>query len=69
MKTNSDGAIVMNYTVHYPHNATLDTKLGLYYSRLQNGDSFVLHDLSIKAEPSSINLTKEIEIIEVHPIL
>ncbi len=56
MKTNSNGTIVMNYTVYYPRNATMDTKFGLYDSRFQNDNSFALHDLSIKAEPVSINL-------------
>jgi hypothetical protein len=56
MKTNSNGTIVMNYTVYYPHNSTINTKLGLYDNKLQNDDFFTLHDLSIKAEPASINL-------------
>src|SRR5579885_1657186 len=56
MKTNSTGTITIKYAVYYPQNDTFDTTFAVYDSRLQNTEPFTLKDLTINAEPKSINL-------------
>ena len=56
MKTNSNGTITIQYIEYYPHNSTMDTKFAIYDGRLQNPEPLALNDLTIQAEPESINL-------------
>lgn len=56
MKTNSTGTITIKYVVYYPHNDTFDTTFTVYDSKLQNPEPLALKDLTINADPKSINL-------------
>lgn len=56
MKTNSTGTITIKYVVYYPHNDTFDTTFTVYDDKLQNPEPHTIKDLTINAEPKSINL-------------
>ncbi|MDC8451645.1 MAG: carboxypeptidase regulatory-like domain-containing protein [Thaumarchaeota archaeon] len=56
MKTNSTGTITIKYVVYYPHNDTFDTTFTVYDGKLQNPEPLTLKDITISAEPKSINL-------------
>lgn len=56
MKTNSTGTIAIKYVVYSPHNDTFDTTFAVYDGKLQNHEPLTLKDLTISAEPKSINL-------------
>ena len=56
MKTNSTGTITMKYVVYSSHNDTFDTTFAVYDGKLQNPEPLTLKDLTINAEPKSINL-------------
>ncbi len=56
MKTNSTGTITIKYVVYYPHNDTFDTTFVVYDGKLENLEPLALKDLTINAEPKSINL-------------
>ncbi len=58
MKSNSNATIKINYLVNYPHNKTISTGIEIYDARAQYSEPMASSDLTVGAEPASIDLMK-----------